>query len=66
MLYSRYMGNFSCYLTKLGTLAPRNTLCSKKIVNGAERKMFLCTDKSQCGIYEQIVDHCNKNPQLKH
>ena len=53
MLYIVNMVKFIFSLTKLGTLAPRSTLYLPKkqyLSNGAEHKLVLRTDKSQCGI----------------
>ena len=52
MLYIVNIINFICSLIKIGSLAPCSTVSSKKyyLSNGAGRKTFLRTDKSQCGI----------------
>ena len=53
---------FYCYKpteqidTALRTFRKFIKICIKS--NAVERKIFLRTDKSQCGISEQIVNHC--------
>ena len=60
MLYSQYLVNFVCALNKLGTLAPRSTLFSKKQYLSMEQNAIY-------GIFEQIVNHfkLNERPRLK-